>query len=121
MHVPCSRRATLEAVEPHLLDSYRRIAVIGNDHRHAHRLPGNDDPVVGERFDADAVRGDERLLELALLLEQPELDLELRAVVDRHGAKLAAQHAHRAETSEQRLHRRAIAFGVELFLRRLHR
>ena len=55
-----------------------RRAVIGDDHRHPHRLTGNDHAVVGERFDSHAVGGNERLLELTLLLAQAELDLTLR-------------------------------------------
>ena len=48
----------VEPVELHLLDRDLGRAAVRDDERHLHRLPRHDDPVVGQRLDADAVRGD---------------------------------------------------------------
>src|SRR5204863_119603 len=81
----------VEAVEFHLLDRRFSRSAVRDDHVDLHRLPRDDDAVVGERLDLDAGGEDGRLLELALLLAQAEIDLEPRRVVDRHGAQIAPQ------------------------------
>ena len=98
-----------------------RGAVIRQDDRYLRRLPRHDRSVVGERVERDAVGEERRLLELALLLAESEVDIELRCLVYRQAAKRAPQHADGEQAVEERLDRRLIVDRGEILLRRQHR
>ena len=106
-----------EARELRLPDRHLACAAARDEERKLHVLSRDDDAVVCQRVDAQAAGNDDRLLELALFLPQPEFDLELPCLVDRHRAKLRAQHADRMQSSHERSHRAVVIAGVETLLR----
>jgi hypothetical protein len=74
-------------------------------------LSGHHHAVVGKRLDTDASGVHDGLLEVALLLSEPEIDLEPRLLAELQTAQFGAQSPHLSESTEQRLERRRIAFG----------
>ena len=114
-------RVAGEAAELDLLDVQVGGAVVRHEHRHLERLAGDDDAIVGQRLDAHAVGEQDRRLEFALFLPQPEVDVVARGVVERHRAELAAQHADRTQARRERRHDRVASLAVESPLRELDR
>ncbi len=115
-----ARAIARKAAELRLADRHLARAVVGDDERQPHVLSGHDDAVVRQRVDAKAIGDDDRLLKLALLLAQPELDVEPARLVDRHASKLRAQDANGVEARQQRRDSPVVISGVEPLLRRAH-
>ena len=82
-------------------------------------LSRHDDTVVRNRFDLQASRNDDGLLEFTFLLAETEIELVSGALVDGQRSKLATESAHGRQTVEERLHGRFIINRLEVLLRSL--
>ena len=70
-------------------------AAVADGHRHRQRLTGHDQAVVGNRFDAQRLRQDQRLLKLLFLLGEAEIDFIPAALVGDRSGKVRPQLADR--------------------------
>ena len=116
-----ARRGAVEAAEFDLLHVQVGRPVVRHEHGHLDRLSGNDDAIVGQHLDADAVGQQDGLLEFALFLPQPEVDVISRRIVERHRAKLTAQDADGVQARRERRHDRFASLTLESLLRQLDR
>ena len=96
-----TRRLAAEAEQRHGLDGDVFRSAVRNARRHVHWLVRHHDAVVGDRIHPQSVREQDRLLELVVLLLQPEVDLVGGALAEAVGAQRIAQRAKRGQPGEQ--------------------
>ncbi len=112
-----ARRGSIEAGNRHAGDIHGRRAAVHGGERQRHRLSADDEPIVGHRVERQAVCREERVLVVALLVLQAEVDLVAGRVAQAHRGELASERAQRREARLNRHGRAGVIAAVECHLR----
>ena len=107
----------IEAGDRHVADADVSAAAVHREQRQRHRLPRNDEAVVGHRVERQPVRGQHGILVIAFLDRQTEVDLVARRIRQAHRGQLPPQRAQRNQTGFDRRGCTGVVASIERLLR----